>query len=78
MLGFGRRLAKRRLKGAGLVLRRPDGQECVGSDAQPRVTVTGATGELVLFMSGRKEAAAVEHEGDPEAVAIVLATHFGI
>jgi hypothetical protein len=78
MLGFGRRLAKRRLKGAGLVLRAPDGSECIVSDAQPSVTLTGAVGELVLFMSGRKEAAVVEHEGDPEAVAIVLATHFGI
>jgi uncharacterized protein (TIGR03085 family) len=78
MLGFGRRIAKRRLKGAGLVLRTPDGRECVVSDAQPRVTVTGAVGELVLFMSGRKEAAEVEHEGDHEAVAIVLATRFGL
>jgi uncharacterized protein (TIGR03085 family) len=78
MLGFGRRLAKRRLKGAGLVLRAPDGSECIVSDTQPSVTLTGAVGELVLFMSGRKEAAVVEHEGDPEAVAIVLAAHFGI
>jgi hypothetical protein len=31
---------------------------------------------LTLFMSGRKEAAEVTHEGDPAAYAIVLAADF--
>jgi hypothetical protein len=29
-------------------------------------------------MGGRKEAAEVEHEGDPAAIAIVLAADFGV
>jgi hypothetical protein len=42
------------------------------------VTLTGPPGELTLFMSGRKEAALVSHDGDPTAYAIVLAANFGI
>ena len=46
--------------------------------ADPLVTIVGAPGELVLFMSGRKEAADVHLDGPHEAVAIVLATKLGI
>jgi uncharacterized protein (TIGR03085 family) len=68
----------RKLKGASLVLRTPDGHERVISKHGPQVVVTGAPGELALFMAGRKERAEVTHEGDPAAVAIVLATEFGL
>jgi uncharacterized protein (TIGR03085 family) len=68
----------RKLKGASLVLRTPDGRERVISKHGPRVVVTGAPGELALFMAGRKESAEVTHEGDHAAVAIVLATEFGL
>jgi uncharacterized protein (TIGR03085 family) len=78
MLGFGSRLAARRVRGAGLVLRAPDGRERVVSAHGPKVTITGAPGELTLFMAGRKEAAEVTHVGDPAAVAIVLAANFGV
>jgi uncharacterized protein (TIGR03085 family) len=78
MLGFGARLARRRVRGAGLVLCTPDGRERVVSTHGPKVTVTGAPGELTLFMAGRKEAAEVTHVGDPAAVAIVLAANFGV
>lgn len=78
MLGLGARLAKRRVKGAGLVLRTPDGRERVVSSDGPLVTLTGAPSELTLFMAGRKEAAEVTHDGDPAAVAIVIAAEFGI
>jgi uncharacterized protein (TIGR03085 family) len=71
-------ISRRKLKGAGLVLRTADGRERVISKAEPRVTMTGEPGELALFMAGRKEAAVVEHEGPPEAVAIVLAADFGL
>ena len=37
----------------------------------PAVTMTGAPGELTLFMSGRKEAAEVTLDGPAPAVAIV-------
>jgi uncharacterized protein (TIGR03085 family) len=78
MLGFGARLAKRKVKGAGLVLRTPDGRERVVSTEGPPVELRGTPGELALFMAGRKEAAVVEHEGDAAAVAIVMAASFGI
>jgi len=78
LLGFGARLARRKLKGAALTLRTTDGMECKVSSDGPAVTVTGAVGELTLFMAGRKEAAEVTHEGDHEAVAIVLAADFGV
>ena len=42
------------------------------------VAITGAPGELSLYLGGRKEAAVVETEGDPEGVAIVLAADFSV
>ncbi|HWS45945.1 MAG TPA: TIGR03085 family metal-binding protein [Acidimicrobiia bacterium] len=78
MLGFGARLARRHLKDAHLVLRTLDGRECVVSKTGAPVTLTGTPGELTLFMAGRKEAAEVTHEGDPTAIAIVMAADFGV
>jgi uncharacterized protein (TIGR03085 family) len=78
LLGFGARLARRKLKGAALTLRTPDGRERVVSSAGPLVVLTGPIGELTLFMAGRKEAAQVSREGEPAAVAIVLAADFGV
>jgi uncharacterized protein (TIGR03085 family) len=78
MIGIGSRMAKRKVKGAALVLRTPDGREQVVSTDGPRVTVVGPPGELALFMAGRKEAADVTHDGEPAAVAIVLAADLGI
>jgi uncharacterized protein (TIGR03085 family) len=75
---LGARMVGRRLHGAGLVLRTPDGRERVSRDREPRVTATGAPGEIVLFLAGRKEAAEVSLDGEPEAVALVLATRFGV
>ncbi len=40
--------------------------------------MTGEPGELALFMSGRKEAAVVTHDGPPDASPIVLGAEFGI
>ena len=78
MLGFGARMSKKAVKGAALTLRTPDGRERVVSTEGAAVSVTGAPGELTLYMSGRKEAAAVALDGDPVAVAIVTAAKFGI
>lgn len=78
MIGLGARLARRRVKGAALVLRTPDGRERTVSRHGPTVTLTGSPGELAFFMAGRKEAAEVTHDGDPAAVAIVLAANLGI
>jgi uncharacterized protein (TIGR03085 family) len=71
-------IARQKIKGAGLTLRTPDGRERVVKDAEPRVTITAAPGELVLFMSGRQEAADVGYEGMPEAIALIKATKLGI
>jgi uncharacterized protein (TIGR03085 family) len=76
--GTGTALARRRLGKIGLVLRTPDGRERVVKDAEPRVVLTGAPGELALFMSGRKQAAVIEFEGPPDAVAAVMAARFGV
>ena len=64
-----RLIARRRVNGAGLVLKTPDGRRRVVKEAEPRVTITGAPGELVLFMTGRQEAADVTYDGEPDAVA---------
>jgi uncharacterized protein (TIGR03085 family) len=77
-LGLSSRLAARRVKGVGLELRTPAGKSHTVTEREPRVVLTGEPGELVLFMSGRKEAAVVEHEGEPEAVALVIAARFGL
>jgi uncharacterized protein (TIGR03085 family) len=77
-LGLSGRLAIRRVRAAGVELRTSDGRSRVLSDREPRVVVTGDPGELVLFMSGRKEAAAVDLDGPPDAVALVIAARFGI
>ena len=71
-------IARRKLKGAGLVLRTPDGRERDVKVLDPRVVITGAPGELVLFMSGRQEAADVAYDGTNEAIALVRATKLGI
>jgi uncharacterized protein (TIGR03085 family) len=78
MLGFGARLAKRAVKGTSLTITTPDGRSRAVSADGPPVTMTGAVGELVLYLSGRKEAAEVTIDGDHTAVAIVHAANFGI
>ncbi len=78
MIGVGSRMARRRLKGAALTLRTPDGRERVVSSAGPGATLTGTPGEITLFMAGRKEAADVTLDGDPVAVAIVEAADLGV
>ncbi len=78
MLGFGARLSRKAVRGAALTLRTPDGRQRVVSSAGAPVTMTGTTGELTLYMSGRKEAAEVTLEGDATAAAIVHAAGFGV
>ncbi len=78
LLGFGARLARRHLKSVSLVLQSPDGRERVVSAHGARATLVGTPGELALFMAGRKEAAVVQHSGDPVALGIVWAADFGV
>jgi uncharacterized protein (TIGR03085 family) len=76
MLGFGVR--KKHLHGVAFSLRTPDGREKVITKEGEPVVMTGETGELTLFMAGRKEAAVVTHDGPADAVAIVIGAEFGI
>lgn len=62
----------------GLVLRRPDGRTAVAHKGVPVVTVTGEPGELTLFCFGRQDAAAVNLDGDKEAVAMLTRARLGI
>jgi uncharacterized protein (TIGR03085 family) len=77
-LGLTGRLSARRARSVGLELRTPDGRSRVLSTRDPKVTITGEPGELLLFMSGRKEVAVVQLDGEPDAVALVIAARFGI
>ncbi|MGP3972213.1 TIGR03085 family metal-binding protein [Streptomyces sp. 6N223] len=61
----------------GMVLRRPNGQTAVAHKGIPVVTVTGEPGELLLFASGRQDAARVELEGEENAVAKLRAAKLG-
>ena len=72
------RMSKKKVKGAVLTLRTPDGRERVVSTTGAPVALTGTPGELTLYMSGRKEAAVVTIDGEPPAIAIVHAASFGI
>lgn len=78
MLGFAARMSKKAVKGAALTFRTPDGRERVVSTGGAPVTLTGAPGEITLYMSGRKDAADVAITGDPVGMAIVHAAGFGV
>jgi uncharacterized protein (TIGR03085 family) len=78
-LAFAGKMSARAVKDAGLELIDPAGhrRRTIRKGA-PTVTMTGPPGELTLFLSGRKDAAQVELDGDAEAVARVRAARFGI
>jgi len=76
MLGFA--FAKKSIPGVALTLRSPDGRDKAVTKAGAPVAMVGDTGELVLFLSGRKSAAEVTFEGADEAVATVRNAKFGI
>jgi uncharacterized protein (TIGR03085 family) len=77
-LGLSGRIAALRVRSVGLELRTPDGRTRLLRAREPKVTLTGAPGELVLFLSGRKEAAVVDYDGSAEAIALVIAARLGI
>ena len=69
----------RRLRSCGLQL------EWVGTDervtvlrGEPTARLSGAPGELLLYVFGRQNASQIEVIGPPEAVAAVRRTHFGM
>ena len=76
MLGFG--TGKKALPGVALTVRTPAGREkSVTKEGLP-VAMIGEVGELILYLSGRKEAAVVTFEGADGAVAILKNAKFGI
>ena len=71
------RLAARKLS-TGLVLDAPSYGRASVRRGHPEVVLRGAPGELLLFLTGRQQAARVDLEGPPEAVAAVRAAKFGL
>ncbi len=63
---------------AGLVLEAPGYGRHVARRGSPEVTASGAPGELLLWASGRKQAARVTLQGPAEAVAAVEQAPFGL
>jgi hypothetical protein len=70
--------AARRAAPVGLRLVAPGFGEVAVRSGSPGVTVTGPPGELLLFVSGRQDAARVELAGDAEAVEQVRRAKFGL
>lgn len=72
------RFMVRRVSGIGVELRRPDGASISARTGAPLVRIAGRPSEIILYMSGRKDAADVELDGPPEAVAKLGTSRLGI
>jgi uncharacterized protein (TIGR03085 family) len=74
------RLGGRHIQGAGLDLLRPDhpGSRLHVKSGSPLAELTGAPIDLVLYLSGRKDAAQVTLTGPADAVAAVRAARMGV
>ncbi|MEZ5134057.1 MAG: hypothetical protein R2699_03105 [Acidimicrobiales bacterium] len=66
-LGRSGRFMTRALRGTGVEAVTPAGDRAAAPGDRP-VVLTGRPGELVLWLFGRRDAAAVELTGDPEAI----------
>jgi uncharacterized protein (TIGR03085 family) len=77
-LGLSGRMSARKIKPFGLELEAGNGRRRVARDAEPRVVIHGAPGELVLYFAGRKGAAQVDIEGPEEAVRALVDAKFGL
>jgi uncharacterized protein (TIGR03085 family) len=73
-------LLTRRVRGGGLELARAGTATThrVRGGGPPVVRLTGAPGELLLYLFGRREVAEVELTGPPEAVEAVRRSRFGM
>jgi uncharacterized protein (TIGR03085 family) len=78
MLQRGAKFMTRPVKTVGIDLVRPSGDVIHARPGPSVATLTGPAGEIVLFLSGRGEAAHVELGGAPDAVAAVRAAGFGL
>jgi uncharacterized protein (TIGR03085 family) len=75
-LGFMSRMTLAKVP-ARVLLQTTDGRRIARAGRGEAVTVTGEPQELVLFVAGR-DAACVEFDGDPQAVAAVRAARRGL
>lgn len=66
MLRRGARLMLRKVHGARVTLRRPEGST-ISAGSGPEVVLTGPPVELLLYLQGRRGAAEVTLTGDPAA-----------
>lgn len=69
MLRMAGRRQLRPLRGFGVLAQGPDGRGAVLRKGFPEAKITGAPGEVVLYLMGRKQAARVELSGSEMAVA---------
>jgi uncharacterized protein (TIGR03085 family) len=69
MLPAAGRRQLRQLRGFGVVAQGPDGRGATLRKGFPEARITGAPGEIVLYLMGRKQAAHVELSGSEMAVA---------
>ncbi len=76
-LGRWSKMLTHKLKGIGLVLERPDGEQIVARRAEPRAVLSGAAQELVLFLHDRRDVARVSLSGPDEAQKLLNETTFG-
>ncbi|WP_431238029.1 TIGR03085 family metal-binding protein [Mycolicibacterium aichiense] len=73
----GSRYLSRRVRGIGVDLVW-GAHRCRARTGTPDVELSGAPGELLLYLFGRQDAARVDVLGPPEAVAAVRRTRFGM
>jgi uncharacterized protein (TIGR03085 family) len=75
----GRRYLSRRLRGAGLAIEWAGRAELLTVRAgEPTARLSGAPGELLLYLFGRQDAAHVQVGGSADAVEAIHRTHFGM
>jgi uncharacterized protein (TIGR03085 family) len=71
------KFATRRLKPRGLALELPD-EMIILRAGHPTAVIRGAIGECVLYLAGRRAAAVVTLDGDPDAIEALRTTKLGI
>jgi uncharacterized protein (TIGR03085 family) len=76
MLGFA--FSKKSIPGVALTLLGGDGREKVLTKEGTPVAMIGEPGELVLYLSGRKEPAVVTFDGPEAAVTVIRNAKFGV
>ena len=77
-LGLSGKMSARKIKPFGLELDSGNGRRRVAKDAEPRVVMHGAPGEIALYFAGRKDAAEVDIEGPDDGIRALADAKFGV